>query len=668
MLLNNRKYYISYIVGLPIIFIFITAIIIGGCNIYSLSVHHNEEIEHLEKDFMDKQKSILVKNVEMTNTRVSVFEKNMYILLKKRLKNKSTVGFTIANSIYNEYKDTKTEQEIKKMIFTAINKISWRDDNNYFWVVDYDGIEQIAPPKYKNFIGKNISHIQDNKGNFVIQDEINLVKTHNEGYLYNTFIKSLNSKEQFNQISYVKALGFYDWYIGTAGFIDDRLADTKKELAKRISEITFNGNNYIFILDVISINGGDKFAKMIVNKNRPDLIGKYLNDDYKDVKGKQFRKEILEKIRQNGKAWVEYHYRKPDGTVGKKLSYFYFNKDFNWIIANGFYFDDIIHKIDKRIEYKNSEIKEEILKTFSLTLVLASVLSIFSILLSRNIQKIINQYDAKLKSLNKNLAKMVTQEIDKNSKKDLMIFRQAKSALMGEMIGNIAHQWRQPLNSIGATMMKLELINEMKYDDSKEIVKIVDDTNQSLQYMSKTIDDFRNFFSPSQNKEEFFVHKVIDEAISIVKVQLDNLGVELTIDDQDGNIKVYGHKSELVQVLLNIINNSKDAVSSMLKLNTEYKPKINIIIKDTNQDVVITIEDNAGGISNNIIEKIFDPYFTTKFKSKGTGIGLYMSKMIIEKDMQGSLSVQNNTDGAVFTIVLRGGENLDDITADTRDC
>ncbi len=661
MLFINQKNYSSYIVGLPIIFILITAIVTGGVNVYNLHTYYTKEVKLIKKEFIKEQKEILKKNVNIVNLRVKIFQKNMYINMKSRLKDKSNVGFTIANTIYSKYKNTKTEQEIKEMIFTAINKISWRNGTNYFWVVDYDGIEHITTPQNKEYIGKNILHIKDNKSNFTIKDEIALIKKQKEGYLYNSFCKPNDKTKQYEQISYVKDLGFYDWYIGTAEFLDDGLNDAKQMLINRVSEISFINSNYIFILDLLDLSGGDKFAKMLVNSNRPDLIEKYLSDSYKDIKGKEFRKDILKQIRQNGEAWVEYHYKKPNGTIGKKLSYFYHNKDFNWIVANGFYFDDVDKIILKRTIIKNNNIRKRVLSIIVIALLLTFILSIFSIILSKRIKNMIDNYDNRLKDTNKNLTQMVNKEINKNSKKDLMIFRQSKSALMGEMIGNIAHQWRQPLNSIGVTMMKLEMINDTQFKSNKQVQTIVDDTNTSLDYMSKTIDDFRNFFSLTQNKEKFYAHEVINEAVSIIKVQLDNLNINLIIDDQDGNIEILGHKSELIQVILNIINNAKDAIVIKLKTNDSYEPQILITITDTNDDVIISISDNAGGIPKNILDKVFEPYFTTKFKSKGTGIGLYMSKMIIEKDMQGSLDVMNNTQGAIFTIVLRGGgEKLDE--------
>ena len=661
MTLQNKKRYERYIIGLPILFIIVTSLVIGGFNIYNINKHHDNEIIEIRNNLIKEQKNLLKNNVDMINTRIEVMNENMYNKIEFIVKDKIDSAYKIISSLYLKYKDTKSEKEIKEMIKITLSSITWRDGENYFWVIDHKGFAQVLPEQHKQWLGKNLLNIKDNNGNYTIQNEIDIVKTKKSGYLHNTFKRYKNNTKQYQQISYVKDLGFYDWYIGTAEFIDVNKEEEKKNLVHHINNVKFNGDNYIFVFDILNINGGDKFAKMIVNKNRPDLIGKYLSDSYKDSHGKQFRKEFLEKIRKQGYAWVEYHYKKLDGRSGKKLSYFYYNKTFNWVIANGFYYDNIDKIVNDRITMKYREIRNEVIFTVVITFILAFTLSIFSIFVSKNIKSLMDKYDNKLKKLNKDLAKMVENEIAKNQKKDLMIFKQSKSALMGEMIGNIAHQWRQPLNSIGATMMKLEIINELEFDNNEKFTKIVEDTNNSLEYMSNTIDDFRNFFISGQKAEEFYAFEVINNALSIIKIQFDRLSVVVTVTDNEDKTKIIGYKNELVQVVLNILNNSKDAIVSKQKNNKNYEPKIDIIINDRQYDTTISIIDNAGGISEDIIEKIFEPYFTTKFKSKGTGIGLYMSKMIVEKDMNGSLIAENTIDGVCFSIVLAGGGRSNNI-------
>ena len=233
-------------------------------------------------------------------------------------------------------------------------------------------------------------------------------------------------------------------------------------------------------------------------------------------------------------------------------------------------------------------------------------------------------------------------------KKDALIFQQSKLAAIGEMIGNIAHQWRQPLNSIGVTMMKLEL-NSDNDNLTKEIVNdTIDKINSIVSHMSKTIDDFRNFFSPTKSKSEFLIRDNIESILSLIIPQLTVHNININIIG-NRDIKVFGYENELKQVLINIVSNAKDAI---VNNNINVDGLIKIEIESDEENLTIKISDNAGGIPSTIIDKVFDPYFTTKFKSQGTGLGLYMSKIIIEKNMKGSLVVQNDNDGAIFTIQI----------------
>ena len=240
-------------------------------------------------------------------------------------------------------------------------------------------------------------------------------------------------------------------------------------------------------------------------------------------------------------------------------------------------------------------------------------------------------------------------------KKDALIFQQSKLAAIGEMIGNIAHQWRQPLNSIGVTMMKLELSSDNDKLTKEMVTDTIDKTNSIVSHMSKTIDDFRNFFSPTKRKSEFLIRDNIESILSLIIPQLTVHNISINIIG-NRDIKVFGYENELKQVLINIVSNAKDAI---VNNNIDVDGLIKIDIVSDEENLTIKISDNAGGIPSTIKDKIFDPYFTTKFKSQGTGLGLYMSKIIIEKNMKGSLAVQNDNDGAVFKIQIPIGINKD---------
>jgi len=229
--------------------------------------------------------------------------------------------------------------------------------------------------------------------------------------------------------------------------------------------------------------------------------------------------------------------------------------------------------------------------------------------------------------------------------KEQMLLSQNRQAAMGEMIGNIAHQWRQPLNTLGFAIQQLMLFYELDELNKEVLEKNVSISMELIKHMSKTIDDFRNFFSPDKEKLEFRVTEVIASTLSFIEDSFKNQNIAIEVVAKDDPV-IFGFQNEYGQVFLNILNNARDAL--MEQATEELKVTITIINEDNK--AVVTISDNAGGIPEEIMDKIFDPYFTTKGPQQGTGIGLFMSKTIIEKNMGGRLSARNTVDGAEFRI------------------
>jgi len=238
--------------------------------------------------------------------------------------------------------------------------------------------------------------------------------------------------------------------------------------------------------------------------------------------------------------------------------------------------------------------------------------------------------------------------LKESKQKDNILIQQSKMASMGEMIGNIAHQWRQPLNALGLTIQKIKMYHDEDILTTKELDKSVEKSKMLINKMSATIDDFRNFFKVNKVKQNFCINEAIMNTSLLLESSLVHHNIKLNIKS-DNEINHLGYQNELEQVLLNIINNSKDA---LIEKSTQ-NPTIAIKLLSNDNVIDIVVSDNAGGIPSSIIEKIFEPYFTTKEQGKGTGIGLYMSKMIIETNMNGILKVKNIKDGACFTIQLK---------------
>jgi len=216
------------------------------------------------------------------------------------------------------------------------------------------------------------------------------------------------------------------------------------------------------------------------------------------------------------------------------------------------------------------------------------------------------------------------------------------------MISMIAHQWRQPLNTLSTLIQSLILKYKIgKIDD--EYIEYFDKSSKNLiQNMSQTIDDFRNFFKPEKQKTEFILNEIILNILHMIDIPLKESNIKVEFIHHD-NLKILGYPNEFGQVVLNIINNAKDAI---LEKNIK-DGKIIIELRKDERGIFLTIGDNAGGIPSNIIDKIFDPYFSTKDEKNGTGLGLYMSKLIIEEHMDGVLKVSNKGKGANFTIIFK---------------
>ena len=250
-----------------------------------------------------------------------------------------------------------------------------------------------------------------------------------------------------------------------------------------------------------------------------------------------------------------------------------------------------------------------------------------------------------LKELNDNLENMVIDETSKRQTQEELLIQQSKLASMGEMIGNIAHQWRQPLNALGLVIQNIQVTYMMDELDNEFMERSVTKANLLTSTMSKTIDDFRNFFKPNKEISEFSLDESIKNSLSLIGSTFDYNGIDIEYNIEE-DIEVIGFANEFSQVILNILTNSKDALGEKKVIDS----KVFLEIKKSNKYGSVIIKDNAGGIPKNIIEKVFEPYFTTKEEGKGTGIGLYMSKIIIEKNMNGRLSVKNTNEGAEFTI------------------
>jgi len=253
-----------------------------------------------------------------------------------------------------------------------------------------------------------------------------------------------------------------------------------------------------------------------------------------------------------------------------------------------------------------------------------------------------------MKNRAKKLKLLVKKEVEKNKEQQFHMLQQNRLSLKGEMISMIAHQWKQPLNNLSLINQMLIFQYEAGKLDDKAIKEFDNESTKQIKQMSQTISDFTNFFSPEVNMKEFYLKEVVQKSLDFLRPILvkENIDIYIKMECETG-ILIQGFPNELGQMIINILNNAKDV---LIERNIE-NPKIWVAGERIQNQIHLSIEDNGGGIPLNVINKIFDPYFSTKAKN-GTGLGLYMSKMIIEEHMDGKLLVSNTENGAKFEIIL----------------
>ena len=624
-----------------------------------------------------------------------------------------------------------------------------------------------------------------------------------------------------NIINYIKNI--------KTSFPNLKNSELKKLTLKWIKE-NQEKSQYIFVYKLLNPEGGDKFAKMLVNPNRKDLVGKLLSSNHTDIKGIKYREIMLNNVLQNGDTFVTYFYKDPKTEeISKKTSYFKYYKNLHWIVATGIYYDSmdailikyeqkvfqelkvafkemilvitilillsiifllfVVSKLKVSMDNKNYKIEkhQKILKEISRLqneLIKSSSIETLEVFIKKELNKIANileidriyifqnhfqdddlycsqileysseniklktdnskfkniSYDEinsewkkiflekekifgvvrklpnsqrkifedrgalsvliepiyfqnqfwgfigfddckkeriwdeidefslislsnsivsilereeyikklhldleeiiKLESEKRELVDSLQEEVAKQveeiRRKDNILAQQSKMASMGEMIANIAHQWRQPLNVLSTSVINISLKKELEELSDEDLDNCINQNQKVIQDMSQTIDDFRDFFSPDKKKEEFNVQNVVNESSEFIKAALRNNNIKLEIISEK-ECSIFGYKNNLKQVILVMLNNAKDAIKS----NKIEDGRIFIFLNCDENNLILKIRDNALGIPEEIKDKIFEPYFTTKHKSQGTGIGLYMVMEIISKHFKGSVEVEN---------------------------
>lgn len=611
---KNEKHILKIIKYFPPFFILILSLLITFFVYIENKNTFEEAKDKLKNDYIKTNKIKIKEQIDNLYGYIKMEERVTEENLKDTLRQEVNTAYTIAMSLYKKNQD-KTKNEIKKIILDALREIRFNKGRGYFFIYDLNH-KNIMLPTSISLEGKNFYQHKDAKGKYIIRDMVKTQKMYKEAFYDWYWYKPNNNMQQYRKIGFAKNFEPFNWFIGTGEYIVDFEQELKAKILKHIEHITFNdGNGYIFVID---------YNTVYLAHPRKEYIGKKAsaNNDAKDIE--IVIKRLLE-IAKSGGGFSSYtQFKKPTtGLVTKKVSYVKGIDSCQWMIGTGFYEDDLnslVSSMKRDLDTKFSHYIENIFITSMMLTILFLLLSFY---FSKLIERKFLKYRAEIRK-----------HLYENSQQQDVLAQQSKMASMGEMLENIAHQWRQPLSVITTAASGLKVEKEAGISTLERDILKIDNIVSSAQYLSQTIDDFRDLFIPNKDTVLSNLQSTFDKTYNIFDSKLQHKNIIIH------NIECQNFKyleNELIQVFINIVSNAMDALETQ-DIDTKF---IVIDIKEENKKAIITIKDNAGGIPESIINRVFEPYFTTKYKAQGTGIGLYMSSEIITKHMQGLITVNN---------------------------
>ena len=479
----------------------------------------------------------------------------------------------------------------------------------------------------------------------------------------NSGIENILDIEDKN-IAAVAPLGFGGWLIAYKEMYDigiDPLKDNKVYFTGSQEKVVNLILNKKYDVGVIRTGVLEKIAK---SKNIDISDMKIINEKHSDYPVKVSTKlypewtfAIAEHIKDDK---LKSDVFKAMNSIAQDSNAAIIGKYQDWSLPQNYSDVDELLKIFKLAHYKDikqysiNDIIEIAIYIFILFVIMVIYMKFkLSVKMQRQLKEEVSAKTFEIKGINENLAQRVNDEIEKNRVKELHIQQQSKLAQMGEMISMIAHQWRQPLAAMASTSMNIRAVSLLnKFDLSKKeeaqkyeayVNNRLDNLDGFIQNLTRTIDDFRYFYKPNKTSVKVQLEEVFEKSFNIIKDSLKNNSIKV-ITEYNSKEEIELYDGEMMQVILNLLKNAQDNLIEKKIGN----PRITI----TTENRTISICDNGGGIPEDIMENIFEPYFSTKDEKNGTGLGLYMSKIIVEDHHKGKIQVQNTEDGVCFIIEL----------------
>jgi len=537
----------------------------------------SKEIAQYEKLFLDNQKEILKEKVENLTEYIDYYDKKRSDQVTSELKEFVDACAKIADNLYASGKG-------KRSILAAFNDVEFADEIGEIFIMNMHGYV------YKHFdksLQKRIArNLTDADGREFIKDFIRVIQYEKAGYILYSWYKSGYPRDMmYDNLAYVKKIAYNDWFIGAGFFLDDLQKSIQRDIIDYIDGHMKVKDGFFYILD----------------KNQ-NIV--YCPEE---KVSKELQRYAMEEMFIDAK---------------NNLYYSKYLKEYGWYIVG------VQNLHNSMQEFTGKQLtKSSMVHNVKKDLMLLGIALLASILLSLYLSSVIYR-------------KFKNYEAQLNESHDKMMFR-TKQALIGELFSMIAHQWRQPINKIASIVALMRAEMHGGKVDEKELDNSLEEIEESIEYMSETIEDFRTFYKPTTAIKVVNLKDLINRSVAFLNNAIEKKEVKV-IQKLADDIEIKLYRNEFLQVMLNLLKNAIDA--------TDRGGVITLRLYRHGKKVIISVENSGKPISEEVMKKIFQPYFTTKKDSMG--LGLYMTKIIVEKHMKGEILIERLENGTKFLIII----------------
>uniref|UniRef100_UPI0040564EBA cache domain-containing protein n=1 Tax=Candidatus Electrothrix sp. TaxID=2170559 RepID=UPI0040564EBA len=600
------------------------------------------ELLQMEEEYIKNKKINVRQSVLDFISSIDIRHKRTNAMLRRTLRDQVEQIHSIAMHLYRQNASTMDRDTLEDLIIEAIRPITFNNGRNYFFIRSMSGITKLWPPDPEQE-GKSIYNNSNENKLQVFNSMFATARHHGSGFNEYLWPKAGEDKDKlFQKIAYIKHFEPFDWYIGTGDYQVEVERDAKQHVTNVINQhASRTDNEYMFILDLRSMKGGKKFATMLVNPNQPDPMNNLFNEEFQGTQGEKFREKFLSGLKEHGEVFVKYKDQKP-GTneIRPKMSYFKLYPKWSWIIARGFYFDELVAQIDRIKEQHKKLFREKIRISLAIfCFILLGALCI-SLLFSHKVRTLFLSYRQRLEKSNREL----TKAMDK---------AHAATVAKSEFLANMSHEIRTPMNGI-INLSELALETELTDKQADYMKKILVSSKGLLEIINDIL-DFSKIEAGMLTIEKVFfdLPDLFDKLMLMFTEQSQQKNLQLTLDlPPDLPVNVIGDPVRLYQVLSNLIGNAiKFTEHGAVVIQAKVTQR-----KIERAVIQFTVSDTGIGIAEDKISLLFESFTqadnSTARKYGGTGLGLTICKRLVSL-MGGKLSVESEVGkGSSFSFSL----------------